>query len=345
MLFITNRRIEGSRRSQPGRRIDFAASDNEPGASLFFCHRQGPEQYVELTAMPFFARLRRSVRRQVLFYVHGFNCQPEARIFPDAERLQLLCDMLAPDLVEVVPLVWPCDDDFGLVLDYWDDQQGATASGLALARVLGKFIAWRDRLGTEETCLKHVNILAHSMGNRVLATALDAWAHGYGAVPALFRSVFMAAADVANDVFAAGQPGAVIAAAARNVVVYYSADDFALRSSKVVNLRNRIVRRRLGHTGPADPVQAPRNVVAVDCDDFNGRYDRLGHSYFLADPQGQPGMLLRHLVETLATGRVAGEPAEGRCLRLATEPGGRPRPANADRPEPSAAVAAGSDVG
>ena len=283
MLFITNRRIEGSRRSQAGRPINFAASDNEPGASLFFCQRQGPEQYIELTAMPFFGRLRRSTRRQVLFFVHGFNCQPEARIFPDALRLQSLCDALAPELVEVVPLVWPCDDDFGLVLDYWDDQQAATASGLALARSLGKFIAWRDRLGTEETCLKHVNILAHSMGNRVLATALGSWAQGYGAVPAMFRNVFMAAADVANDVFAPGQPGAVIAGAARNVVVYYSGDDFALRSSKVVNLRNRIIRRRLGHTGPADPEQAPRNVVAVDCDDFNSRYDRLGHSYFLAD--------------------------------------------------------------
>ena len=190
--------------------------------------------------MPFFSRLRRSARRQVLFFVHGFNCQPEARVFPEALQLQRLCDALAPDLVEVVPLVWPCDDDFGLVLDYWDDQQSATASGMALARMLGKFMAWRDRLGTEETCLKHVNILAHSMGNRVLATALASWAHGYGAVPALFRNVFMAAADVANDVFAPGQPGGAIAGAARNVVVYHAADDFALRSSKVANLRNRI---------------------------------------------------------------------------------------------------------
>ena len=343
MLFITNRRIEGSRRSQPGRQITFAASDNEPGASLFFCQRQGPEQYLELTAMPFFARLRRSVRRQVLFYVHGFNCQPEVRIVPDAERLQVWGDRRAPDLVEVVPLVWPCDDDFGLVLDYWDDQQGATASGLALARVLGKFIAWRDRLGTEETCLKHVNILAHSMGNRVLATALDAWAHGYGAVPALCRTVFMAAADVATAVFAPGQPGAVIAAAARNVVVYYSADDFALRSSKVVNIRNRIIRRRLGNTGPADPELAPRNVVAVDCDDFNSSYDRFGHSYFLADAQGQPGVLLRHLVETVITGRVAGCATATRCVRLGEHGADLPPPANSDLPPPPPAARSQAD--
>ena len=332
MLFITNRRIEGSRRSQPGRGITFAQDDQEPGASLFFCHRLGPDQYVELTALPFFSRLRRSRYRQLLFYVHGFNCQPEARVFPDAQRLQSLCDALDPDLAEVVPIVWPCDDDFGLVLDYWDDQQSATASGLALARILGKFMAWRDRLGTEETCLKHVNLVAHSMGNRVLASALSSWAHGYGTVPALFRNLFMVAADVANDLFAAGQPGTVISAAARNVVVYHAADDFALRSSKVANLKHRIVRRRLGHTGPADLEQAPANVVAVDCDDFNSRYDPLGHSYLLADPTGRPGAVLRHLVETMRSGRAVGLAPDCRRLILADVVATPPAPANNDRP-------------
>jgi esterase/lipase superfamily enzyme len=326
MLFVTNRRIEGPRRSQAGRAIRFALDDDEPGASLYFCQREGPERYLELTAMPFFGRLRRSARQQVLFFVHGYSCQPERRIFPDALRLQGLCDAVAPDLVEVVPLIWPCDDDFGLVLDYWDDQRSAEASGLALSRVLGKFIAWRDRLGTEETCLKHVNVLAHSMGNRVLATALAAWAQDYGTVPALFRNVFMVAADVANDVFTPDRPGAVIAGAARNVVVYHAADDFALRSSKVVNVRHKIVRRRLGHTGPADLEAAPRNVVAVDCDGFNSCYDRFGHSYFLADPDGRPGTMLRHLVETVGTGRVGGAGPDRRQLLGGEGPARTPGP-------------------
>ncbi len=338
MLFVTNRRIEGSRRSQPGRAIAFAAGDPEPGASLFFCQRVGPEQYVELTALPFFSRLRRTRHRQLLFYIHGFNCQPEERVFPDAQRLQALCDALDPDLAEVVTVLWPCDDDFGLVLDYWDDQQSAMASGLALARVLGKFMAWRDRLGTEETCLKHVNLVAHSMGNRVLATALSSWAHAHGTVPALFRNLFMVAADVPNDLFAPDQPGTQISAAARNVVVYHAADDFALRSSKVANVKNRIVRRRLGHTGPADLAQAPANVIAVDCDDFNCRYDRLGHSYLLADPAGQPGAVLRHLVETMRGGRVAGLASDQRRLILGDTAMPLPTPANNDR-RPDAALA------
>jgi esterase/lipase superfamily enzyme len=335
MLFLTNRRVEGGRRSQVGRTVTFARDDPEPGVSLYFCQRLGPERYVELTALPFFHRLRRSPRQQVLFFIHGFNCQPERGVFPAAERLRDLCDAAAPGLVEVVTVLWPCDDDFGLVLDYWDDQANADVSGLALARVLGKFIAWRDRLGTEETCLKHLNVLAHSMGNRVLGAALSAWAHDHGAVPALFRNLFMAAPDLANDVFAPGRPGAALADAARNVVVYHAADDFALRSSKVANVRNKLVRRRLGHTGPAELELAPRNVAAVDCDAFNSSMDRLGHSYFLAGPDGRPGPLLRHLLATVRDGRVAGIAPGGRRLVLPADPSPPlPPPANTDRPLP-----------
>lgn len=314
MLFITNRRIEGGRRSEAGREIAFAPSDPEPAVSLYFCQRVAAERYLELTSTPFFSQLRRSPRQQILFFVHGFNCQPEAGAFPAAQRLQAMCDALTPDLVEVVPVIWPCDDDLGLTLDYWDDQRNADVTGLVMARVLGKFMAWRDRLGLDEACLKHVNILAHSMGNRVLTGAMASWANDYGAVPAAFRSLFLAAPDLANDVFAPGRPGAVLADAARNVVVYHANDDLALRSSKVVNLRHKLVRRRLGHTGPAALDESPTNVVAVDCDAFNGRYDRLGHSYFLGEPDGRPGALLGHLVETLRTGRVAGAVAGRRLI-------------------------------
>jgi esterase/lipase superfamily enzyme len=196
------------------------------------------------------------------------------------------------------------------VLDYFDDQRAADASGLTFARVLGKFMGWRNAVDRSEPCLKHVNILAHSMGNRVLRGALAGWAHDYGAVPALFRSIFMAAADLANDCLEPGAEGGMIPDCARNVVVYHAHDDLALRSSKVANVHNKIVRRRLGHTGPANLAQTPRNVVAVDCDAFNNDTDRLGHSYILANT------LLRHLVETIRTGRVPGSEAGSRRIVL-----------------------------
>jgi esterase/lipase superfamily enzyme len=336
MLFVTNRRVLGSRRSEAGREIAFDPADNEPGASVYFCQRTGPGAYTEILSAPFLGRLRRSPRQQTLLYLHGFNCQPEASVLPDAERLQRLCDELAPGLIEVVPLVWPCDGDFGIVLDYYDDQLAADASGLAYARVLAKFLAWRDRLGTEESCLKHVNVLAHSMGNRVLRAALASWTHDYGPAPALFRNVFMAAPDVANDCLGPDGDGAAIADSARNVVVYHAADDMALRTSKVANVRHKIVRRRLGHTGPAGgPERCPPNVVAIDCDAFNCRYDRLGHSYFLAGPDGRPGAALRHMVETMRTGRVAGVAPGARQALLTDE--GAPLSGRARASEPRAA--------
>lgn len=303
MLFVTNRRLNEGRRSSAGRTVTFDLSDSEPCASLYFCQRRAPGLYEELLAAPFLGRLRRSPRQQILLLAHGFNCQPEKEIFPHAVELQGLCDQLAPGLIEVVPLVWPCDDDFGVVLDYWDDQASAEISGHAFARLIGKFMDWRDRAAPEEACLKHVNILAHSMGNRMLRSALAKWAGDYGAAPAIFRNIFMMAADVANECLEQGREGATIPQATRNLVVYHAADDFALRSSKVANLKHKIVTRRLGHTGPERMDRVPANVVAVDCDVVNSVYDRLGHTYFLGDRQGRPGAVLRHVVEAIRTGR------------------------------------------
>jgi hypothetical protein len=93
-----------------------------------------------------------------------------------------------------------------------------------------------------------------------------------------------------------------------------------------------VIRRRLGHTGPAATEQTPLNVVAVDCDDFNSSYDRLGHSYFLGDPEGRPGALLRHVVETVSTGRVAGTCPDGRRLLLTEARYPVAVPANSDVP-------------
>ncbi len=320
MLFITNRRLEEGPRSRPGRRVHFDLSDSEPSPSLFFCERRGVENYVELTAVPFFNRLRGGGRPQILFYLHGFNSQPEKDIFPIAARLQALLDRLSDRAVEVVPLIWPCDDDFGLLKDYWDDQDAAEMSGFAFGRAIGKFLDWRDSRTGEAPCLKHVNLLAHSMGNRVLRFALAKWARDRGAAPALFRNLFLVAADIANESLEPGEPGHPITRAARNVLVYHADDDFALRTSKIANLRRKVVTRRLGHTGPENLERTPRNVVAVDCDAVNNRYDRLGHTYFLDDGRGRPGRVLAHIAATIVSGRPAGLRPGERSLRLEEEP-------------------------
>ncbi|MGB5769263.1 MAG: hypothetical protein WBM32_05230, partial [Crocosphaera sp.] len=80
-----------------------------------------------------------------------------------------------------------------------------------------------------------------------------------------------------NETLEPGQEGQHISPAARNVVVYYAADDLAMRASKIGNIANQIASRRLGHTGPENMDKVENNVYALDCDDFNLMSKRIPH--------------------------------------------------------------------
>jgi esterase/lipase superfamily enzyme len=254
--------------------------------------------------------LKTSPYRQLLIYLHGFSNLPEA-VFDGAAEFQALCDQAKQNEALVLPIIWPCDDDFGVVKDYWDDQKPADASAFSLARVLGHFMQWREnaeRNPAQDPCLKRINMLAHSMGNRVLRETLWAW-NKYdlpNGVPLIFRNTYLVAADIENESIHKGETGELISHASRNVVVYYASDDLALRSSKVANIKNKIASRRLGHTGPENMDLTPPNVYAVDCDDVNTAYDMpKGHSYFRSGKnQGEPGKVFEHICQTIMTGRV-----------------------------------------
>lgn len=316
MLFITNRAPTGNVLvSEEGRAWDFDLDNNTAMHWLYFCERTAEKKYVEVTSKPFLQRIRDHGADEILVYIHGYSNLPEPHIFPRARALQALLDTHCTGTkFLVVPLIWPCDNDVTVVEDYWDDQKAADASGYAFARALAKLHAWqREGVKAGEECLKRINVLAHSMGNRVLRETLRVWSEELlrDSPPMIFRSIFMVAADLINETLERHQAGRYITMAARNVVVYFAADDLALRASKVVNLRGGTASRRLGHTGPEDLGQVPRNVYAVDCDRVNSRYDHpVGHTYFAFDENGQqggqPGDVFRHICATLSDGRVPG---------------------------------------
>ena len=323
MLFVTNRVLEQGRTPLPttgsdfrlARSVNFVLENNQAEQSFYCCRRTGAHGYTEIGSANLFDELKALKADQILFFIHGFSVLPE-QAFEQAEKLQSLLDALhqvnqrgtgKSPKIAVIPLIWPCDNDFGRVQDYYDDQKAADASGIAYMRLLQKFLDWREENSTlDNPCLKRVNVLAYSMGNRVLRGALQLSAKYYpqSGLSLLFRNVFMAAADVVNETLEPGHAGGVIPPMSRNVVVYYAADDLALRASKVANVSS-AASRRLGHTGPERIEKVPKNVYAIDCDDFNNEYDRLGHTYFLADPQtGDAGLLLRHAWTCMRTGRV-----------------------------------------
>lgn len=322
MLFITNRFPKGSIKTEIGRPFAFDLGNNAPSNSVFFCERKGRKRLIELGGLNFMSQLKTARYRQILLYIHGFANLPED-VFAAAEECQQLCDRKSPHEVLVVPVIWPCDNDMGLVKDYWDDQKSADSSAVSLARALCRFLEWRnagERNPQDDPCLKRLNVLAHSMGNRVLRETLCEWdrydlANG---VPLLFRNTFLVAADIENESIQRGQRGELISHASRNVVVYHASDDMALRSSKAANLKNKIASRRLGHSGPENLELTPQNVYTVDCDEVNTLYDfPKGHSYFRSGKvPGVPGVVFDHLFDCLLSGRVFPEDERRRSTIL-----------------------------
>jgi esterase/lipase superfamily enzyme len=310
MLFITNRFPKDSIKSIVDRKFEFDLENNAPSNSVFFCKKDEDGGITEVGGMSFLSKLKASKYRQILLYIHGFSNLPDD-VFKSASEFQTLCDNKDNEEVLVVPIIWPCDNDLGIIKDYWDDQKSADGSAISLSRALSKFLEWREsNLNSPDTdpCLKRINVLAHSMGNRVLRETLCAWdkydlADG---VPLLFRNTFLVAADIENESIHRTERAKLICDASRNVVVYFASDDLALRASKGANLKNKIASRRLGHTGPENIELTSKNVYMVDCDDVNNAYDNpKGHSYFRSGRnKGEPGLVFEHIYTCLKSGRV-----------------------------------------
>lgn len=310
MLFITCRMPKVNTEPELNKDFQFDLTNNAPGRAFFCCSRKKKNSYEEIGSQGLLSELKASKYRQLLLYIHGFSNLPED-VFAAVEETQALCNKKKANEVLVVPVIWPCDGDQGLVNAYWSDQKSADASAFAFARMFEKFIEWRnsaDANPAEDPCTKRINLLAHSMGNRVLRQTLENWRKydQKGGLPLLFRNSFMIAADIVNESLEKGEAGELVSHTSRNVVVYYASDDLALRASKVANVPNYEASRRLGHTGPEDMELTPRNVYAVDCDDVNTVYDNpKGHSYFRSGKKkGEPGVVFDHIWQTIMTGRV-----------------------------------------
>ncbi len=319
MLFITSRiPKEGSTAVFTKKRaISFDPQTIDVSSRLYFCERSSDGSYQEIGSKALFSKLKNLdpnadkpfQETQILLYIHGFNNQPEKDIFPNAKKLEArLNSKERGKICHVVPVIWPCDDDsiVQFMDDYWDDSKASTATGIVMSRLLEMFDKWRKEEQQLETpCYKRINILAHSMGNNVLQHAIKTYADMRGQqVERLFRNIFMVAADVENHTLQSGQVGQAIPEMCRNLVVYYACDDFAMPASKIANIKQRTLSRRLGMTGPEDLHKTPRNVIEVDCDSFNNSLDNpKGHSYFIGtDEVISP--CIEHMAKAIQTGRV-----------------------------------------
>ena len=200
------------------------------------------------------ARLDKSEARAALLFIHGYNVSFEDAIFRTA---QLAVDLKFPGAA--MAFSWPSYAD---PVKYTFDEQNAEVSIPALREVLEDLAA---RSGA-----KRVHIIAHSMGNRVLAGALrnmDSTVESRN--KGVFRELVLAAPDIDSRVF----QSQVLPHIVRNVqhcTLYASSRDRALLMSRAFHNY-----QRLGETQPDLLVATELDTIDASLVDTS----LLGHSY------------------------------------------------------------------
>jgi esterase/lipase superfamily enzyme len=210
--------------------------------------------------------VKKSPDHSVLVFIHGFNNRYEDAVYRFA---QVVHDSGAKSVP--VLATWPSR---GSLLAYGYDRESTNYSRNGL-ETLFQFLA-------KDPEVHEVNILAHSMGNWLALESLRQMAIRNGRLPAKFKNVMLADADVDVDVFRQqladlGQPRPAF-------TLFVSRDDRALAVSKRVW-------GDVGRLGAIDPTLSPykeeiaaNHMTVIDLTKIKSS-DSLNHSKFAESPQ------------------------------------------------------------
>lgn len=147
---------------------------------------------------------------------------------------------------------------------YQQDYRNATASGPAVAKAL-RLLAGVARRFKRVRPQRSVTVMAHSMGNHVLAEGVRALGDGED-LKGAFDRLILIAADEAQSAMDAGGPLRTATEFAERSYIYYNRQDLPLLSSEGIHRTN-----RLGRSGPTRsrkpgrPFQLPENTVVINC--------------------------------------------------------------------------------
>ena len=210
----------------------------------------------------------------VLLFVHGFNVKFDEALVRAA---QLSNDLSREDQFEIgIPVLysWPSAGALSL-----EDYQGDRARSLGAAPYLEEFLD----IITEDLDVSRINIIAHSMGNRVLTTALEEYARDYlvrhDRDDLEFR-ILLVAADVERDIF--DEANGVFDNLDANVTIYTSDTDRALHISTIVNANQQ---KRLGDTDTNRPyIRTAQNYQTIDATSVTTELFGVGHNYYSDNP-------------------------------------------------------------
>ncbi len=238
---------------------------NRPFSVWIFEAPENPEKHFMLKHVEeypnkdaFFGSLQKQIAesesQSALLFIHGYNVSFEDALFRTA---QLAVDLKFPGAP--ISYCWPsCADP----VKYTFDEQNAEVSIPALREFL-QDLALRSGA-------KRVHVIAHSMGNRVLAGALrNLDPKALAPNPQIFQEIVLAAPDIDYRVFKT-QILPQIAAVSSHCTLYTSSRDRALLASRAFHNF-----QRLGETDPE--LFVANGIETIDATMVDSSL--LGHSY------------------------------------------------------------------
>ena len=188
--------------------------------------RQAPDAF--FTALR--DRVEASSKKEAFVFVHGFNTTFDEAAYRTAQ--------LAHDLkFEGAPIFYSWPSQGGL-LEYAIDETNVVWT----VPHLKEFLVGVAR----HSGANAVHLVAHSMGNRALTSALQLLSYELRDEPAMFREVVLTAPDIDAEVFRRDVVPAIVTTADR-VTLYASSNDEALKLSKAIHGY-----RRAGDSGGQD---------------------------------------------------------------------------------------------
>ena len=206
-----------------------------------------------------------SRNKRVFIFVHGFNNTFEEAVYRFAQIVHDSHTDAAPVL-----FTWPSR---GSVFDYVYDKESATYSRNALEAVMTR--------AASDPNVSDVTVMAHSMGNWVLAEALRQMAIRRGRILPKIHNVIMAAPDIDVDVFRSDFGD--ITGPRPRFTIFVSQDDRALAFSRRIG--GDIT--RLGAINPNDEPykseMAEDNIVVIDLTKLKSG-DSMNHGKFAESP-------------------------------------------------------------
>ena len=207
--------------------------------------------------------------RSILLFIHGFNVGFDSALIRSA---QLAVDLKQDETFNPGAPVLFSFPSLGSMTpwDYIRDRHQAD-------RAVPHLNAFLDLL-LDEVRPRRINIIAHSMGNRMLTDALKVYARNRlseGQPSDVEFRIIMAAADVDRDVF--GLVAGRLDRLAPNVTVYASDNDAALWVSRIMNLA---VDPRLGQTDGDRPwIRNAAGYTTIDAATVSTALFGFGHGY------------------------------------------------------------------